>query len=108
MKGFELWLTLFGMALIAFGVRYGPMALLERFKLPVWLQQALRFVPAATLAGLVFPAFLTDHGRWVGLAYGPLWAGLIAAFVAWRFKNVLLTIGVGLVALTLIRWLFSV
>ena len=103
MKGLELWLTMLGMALIAFGVRYAPMVLLERLHIPAWLQQALRFVPAATLAGLVFPALLTEKNQWAGLGHPQLWAGLIAALVGWRFKNVLLTIGVGLVALAVFR-----
>jgi branched-subunit amino acid transport protein len=63
MNSFDLWMTIFGMALIVFSVRYVPMALLERFHFPAWAQQALRFVPAATLSGLVLPALLTEHGQ---------------------------------------------
>lgn len=103
MSGFELWFTLIGMALIIFVVRYVPMALLERFRLPDWARQALRFVPAATLAGLVFPAFLTEKASWAGFAHPQLWAGILAALVAWRFKNVILTIAVGMVALLVLR-----
>jgi branched-subunit amino acid transport protein len=101
----ELWLTISGMALIIFFVRYVPMALLERFHLPAWAQQALRFVPAATLSGLVLPALLTEQGEWAGFAHPQLWAGLLALMAAWRFKNTLLTMGVGLLALFLIRLL---
>ena len=103
MSSVELWLTMLGMALIVFAVRYGPMALLERFHLPDWARQALRFVPAATLAGLVFPAFLTEQAAWAGFAHPQLWAGILASLVAWRFKNVILTIGVGMVALLVLR-----
>ena len=103
MTSLEIWLNILGMTLIAFAVRYYPMALLERFRLPPLVQQALRYVPAATLAGLVFPALLTENSQWAGLAYPQFWAGLLAAFVAWRFKNVLLTMGVGLLALWLLR-----
>ena len=103
MKGLELWLTLAGMAIIVFTVRYAPMAMLERFRLPGWARQALRFVPAATLAGLVFPALLTEGGRWAGFGHPQLWAGVLAALVAWRTRNVVLTTVVGLVALAIIR-----
>ncbi|RIH85547.1 Branched-chain amino acid transport protein (AzlD) [Meiothermus luteus] len=104
MSGLEFYLTLLGMALIAFALRYGPMAMLGRAHLPPGLQQALRYVPAATLAGLVFPALLAPGGRW---ALGPhnehLLAGLAAAWVAWRYRNALLTILVGMGALWLLR-----
>jgi branched-subunit amino acid transport protein len=105
MNPVDLWLTICGMALIVFAVRYVPMALLERFHLPDWAQQALKFVPAATLSGLVLPALLTNHGEWAGLAHPQLWAGILALLAAWRFKNTLLTMAVGLVALLLIRML---
>jgi branched-subunit amino acid transport protein len=79
--------------------------LLERFRIPAWAQQALRFVPAAALSGLVLPALLTENGQWAGFAHPQLWAGALALLAAWRFKNTLLTMAVGLLALLLIRML---
>lgn len=93
MRGTALWLVVLGMGLIAFALRYYPIVLLERFKLPPGLHQALRYVPAATLAGLVLPALLTHEGHWAVSPLNPrLIAGLVALFLAWRFKNVLLTL----------------
>jgi branched-subunit amino acid transport protein len=105
MNPFDLWLTIFGMGLIVFTVRYVPMALLERFRIPAWVRQALRFVPAAALSGLVFPALFTENGQWAGFVHPQLWAGALALLAAWRFKNTLLTMAVGLLALLLIRML---
>lgn len=106
MSDLELWITLLGMTVIAFALRYLPLAMLERFSLPPNLQQALRYVPAATLAGLVFPALLTSDGQWaVGLDNERLLAGIIAALIAWRFKNILLTLAVGMGALWMLLWL---
>lgn len=106
MSDLELWIALLGMTLIAFALRYLPLAMLERFSLPPNLQQALRYVPAATLAGLVFPALLTADGQWaVGLDNERLLAGIIAALIAWRFKNILLTLLVGMGALWLLQWM---
>lgn len=93
MKATEMWLLLLAMGLIAFALRYYPILLLERFKLPPLVQQALRYVPAATLAGLVLPALLTQGGHWAISPLNPrLIAGLVALGLAWRFKNVLLTL----------------
>ena len=107
MSSLELWVTVVLMGFIAFGLRYLPMVLLERFKLPPLLEQALRYVPAATLAGLVLPAFLTQNGNLVSsLNHPPLWAGLVAFGLAWRFQNVLLTLAGGMGTLWLLQWLF--
>lgn len=106
MSDLELWITLLGMALIAFALRYLPLVLLGRFGLPPNLQQALRYVPAATLAGLVFPALLTSGGQWaIGLDNERLLAGFVAALVAWRFRNILLTLLVGMGALWSLQWM---
>jgi branched-subunit amino acid transport protein len=99
----ELWITLIALGAISFAVRYFPMMLLERFPLP-GLQKVLKYVPAATLAGLVLPALIAPKGQWdISLGNEYLWAGLLAAVVAWRFKQVVLTLLVGLLALALFR-----
>ena len=106
MSDLELWVTLAGMTLISFALRYVPLVMLGRFQLPPHLQQALRYVPASTLVGLVFPALLTSKGQWsIGLDNERLLAGLVAALVAWRFRNILLTLLVGMGALWLLQWL---
>lgn len=65
--------------------------------LPDHVRDALRMVPAATLAALVAPALLRPEGPW--LLLGPrAVAGLVAALVAWWSKSVLATIVVGLFA----------
>lgn len=96
MKGFELWLNLLLLTLSAFAVRYAPMALLDKVALPEWLERALRYVPAATIAGLVFPSLLLQQNQLALIGNDRLLAGLIAALVAWRSRNVLLTFVVGL------------
>lgn len=106
MSKLELWFTIAAMGLIAFALRYYPMVLLERFKLPPVLQQALRYVPAATLAGIVVPEMLTHQGHWAISPLNPrLIAGLVALFLAWRFKNTLLTLGAGMGALWILKGL---
>jgi branched-subunit amino acid transport protein len=91
------------MGTATFLIRYLPMALLERFELPPLLKQGLRFVPAATLAGLVLPAMLIQDNQ-LDLLHPKFFAGLIAAVVGVRYKNVLLTLVVGMVALWVLHW----
>ena len=69
--------------------------------MPVWLSRALRFVPAVVL---VFPVVTHPAGQLdVSLNNFRLLAGLGGALVAWRTRNVLLTILVGMAIL----WLFQ-
>jgi branched-subunit amino acid transport protein len=67
---------------------------------PPGVQRLLRQIPPAALASIVVPALLRPEGH-VDLLQPRLWAGLAAAAVAWRTRNVALTlvVGVGLVML---------
>ena len=99
-----LWLTIIGMGLITFAIRLSFILLLERIEIPALGQQALRFVPAAVLSAIIFPELLQPGGQ-LDISWGNdrLLAGLLAAVVAWRTKNVLATIIVGMVALWLLQ-----
>src|SRR5512135_333195 len=100
----NLWLIILGMGIVTFGIRLVPIVLLGRVEIPLIVQQALRFVPPAVLTAIVVPELLY-HGNQIDLSLTNLrlLAGLIAIVVAWRTKNALLTIGVGMIAL----WVLS-
>jgi branched-subunit amino acid transport protein len=79
---------------------------LEKVEIPTRLKQALRFVPPAVLSAIIFPELLQPGGRLdVSLGNERLVAGLLAMVVAWRTKNVLWTIIVGMAALWLLQTL---
>ncbi len=100
----NLWLIILGMGLVTFGIRLTPIVLLGRFEIPLLMQRALRFVPPAVLTAIFVPELLYRNNQVdVSLANARLLAGLIAIVVAWRTKNALITIGVGMIAL----WVFS-
>jgi len=66
---------------------------------PPAIEHSLSFVPAAVLAALVFPALFTLNGSVEGVLNARVLAGGVAAIVAWRTRNMLATIGVGMVVL---------
>ncbi len=102
------WIVIIGMGLITFAIRITPIILLERFDLSDTVRQGLRFVPAAVLSAIIFPELLMPGGTFdISLTNVRLLAGLLAALVAWRTKNVLYTIAVGLVVLWLLQWLIG-
>ena len=102
-----LWLTLLAGGAITYAIRLSLILAWGRVTLPPTLQRGLRFVPPAVLSAIIFPEILR-HGGPLDLSFGNvrLLAGLIAALVAWRTKNALLTIAAGMAALWGLQMLF--
>jgi branched-subunit amino acid transport protein len=96
-------LLIVGMALVTFLVRYPVLALVGKIPLPERVFQALRYVPPAVLSAIIVPAVLLPDGDslLLGLENRRLVAALVAALVAWRTKNLLLTIIIGMAVLLL-------
>lgn len=98
--------TVAGMTLVTFGVRYPVLALVSRMTLPEWLGGALRFVPPAVLTAIIVPSLLVDgeHGIWLSPGNSYLVAGLVAIGVALSGRGVLVTLAAGMAALWGWRW----
>jgi branched-subunit amino acid transport protein len=75
--------------------------------MPPLLARALRHVPAAMLTAIVVPAIVFAAPGVLAFGAGnvKLIAALVAGVVAWRWRNTLLTIAVGMAALWLLQWL---
>lgn len=101
-------LLIFGMFVVTFLARYPLLVLVGRIKLPDSVTRALRYVPVAVLTAICAPAVLMPKNE---LDLRPQNAALIAAVVsiliAWRTKNLLLTIGGGMGVFLLWRALFG-
>ena len=96
----SLWLTILGMGLITYAIRLSFVVLGERVQVSALFQRGLKYVPTAVLSAIILPELLQPGGTLdISLGNTRLLAGLIAALVAWRTKNVLWTIGVGMGAL---------
>jgi branched-subunit amino acid transport protein len=104
MTGFMLlWIAC---GLITFAIRYSFIGLEGHYRPPSWFIRWLPFVPIAALTALVAPELLLVAGKIdFGIHNSRLWAGLIAIAVAARWRNTLLTIASGFVALGLLRWI---
>lgn len=101
------WLLVLGMTAVTFGVRYPVLALVSRLSLPPTLLGAMRYIPPAVLAAIIAPALLMPDGQSVQISYtnSALVAGIISILIAWRTRNLLLTIGGGMAAYLLWRLL---
>lgn len=108
MNSTSIWLLFLAVGLGTFTLRFLFIYLFGKIEMPEWLRRALRFVPAAALAALVFPALTHPSGHLdISLQNFRLLAGLGGALVAWRTRNVLLTILVGMALLWTLQVVFG-
>jgi branched-subunit amino acid transport protein len=109
MSAASIWLLFIAVGLGTFTLRFLFIYLFGKIEMPKWLSRALRFVPAAALAALVFPALTHPAGQLdISLNNFRLLAGLGGAVVAWRTKNVLLTILIGMILLWSLQAVFGI
>lgn len=86
--------------------RFSFIHLYGRFNLPAWIKRSMRFVPAAVLSALIFPAIMLQQGALViSFHNSRLVAGALAMLVAWRTKNLLATIASGLLIFWMLSWI---
>ena len=84
-----------------FAMRASFLAAADRMaSVPPLVQRFLRQIPPAALASLVVPALVRPDGE-LSFVQPRLAAGALAGLVAWRTRNVALTLVVGLGALVL-------
>ncbi len=99
-----LWATIIIIGLLTLGIRLSFIVFMGKMQVSSTIQQALRFVPIAVLSALIAPALFFSSGSLnVSLSNLRLIAGILAILVAWRTKNVLLTIFSGMACLLLLQ-----
>ena len=91
--------------LLTFATRLSFIVLLGRFEAPEVVTRALRYVPPAVLSAIIFPeVLLRDDALVTPWANPRLIAGVLAGIIAWRTRNVLLTIAVVLAVFWALGW----
>lgn len=93
-------IAIFCIGVATFLMRYSLIGLSGRYSLAPGVQRALRYVPPAILAALIVPDLVAHTGRIeLSLGNARLIAGIVAILVAWRTRNVFLTLTVGMLTL---------
>jgi branched-subunit amino acid transport protein len=99
-----LWLTIIAVGIVTVTLRASFIMLLGHIAMPHSLLRSLRYVPPAVLSALIVPELVAQGGQLaIGWNNPRLIAGVIAAIIAWRTKNVLLTIAVGMIVLWIVQ-----
>jgi len=97
------WTTILLAGVGTFAMRASFLAVAHRLvHVPPRAHRVLRQIPPAALAALVLPALLRPDGT-IDLFQARFAAGVLAALVAWRTRNVALTLLVGMGALLAIQ-----
>jgi branched-subunit amino acid transport protein len=89
---------------LTYACRLSFIALFGRLdEIPPGVERVLRFVPAAVLAALVLPSFVTLDAS--SFATDKFIAGTLAAAVAWHTEDVFATLVTGMAVLWGVRFL---
>ena len=100
----NIWLIFLLGGFLTFGMRFAFIYLFGKVEIPDTLRRALRFVPPAVLSAIIFPELLIQSGQYqYSLMNFRLLAGIVAVLVAWKTKNTMLTILVGMAILVILQ-----
>lgn len=104
MSELTLWGLFIAVGIGTFALRFSFIGLHGRLHIPPMLKRALAYVPASVLAALVFPAVALPGPEHV-FAFDNLRipAAVVAALVAWKSRNTLLTLVAGMGTLWLLQ-----
>lgn len=98
------WFTLLAIGAGTFVLRAAFLVKASPATLSPTVRASLRFVPVAVLTALITPALVRPAGTLdISLGNARLVAGILAAAVAWRTRNAVVTVGAGLVALWILQ-----
>ena len=100
----NIWLVMIIIGVITFLTRFSFIALQDKLQMSVIVSRGLEYVPTAVLTAIIVPELLLTSGSlYISFGNARLFAGILAGLVAWRTKNVFLTILVGMLALWLVQ-----
>lgn len=102
----HIWTLIALVAAGVFVVRFSFFVIMDRIAITAGLRRVLTFIPAAVLPTIIVPS-VVFKGSTPGLdpANLRLYAAAIAVYVAWNTKNLFATIGAGMAALWVLKWL---
>ena len=100
------WSIILSVALVVFLLRLSFIALLEPQHMPAWMQEALRYVPAAAFGAIILPQLVIRNETLIASPLYPrLMAGCVAMALAYWSRSIPITIASGMLSLWLFQWL---
>lgn len=91
-----LVLTIIGMFVVTFGIRFVLFATAQKTCMPEWLESGLKYVPVSVLTAIIAPMSITnDQGLDIALSNPWFVGALTSLLVGLVTKHQLLTICIG-------------
>lgn len=101
-------LLILGMMAVTVAVRYPVLALVGRYDMPASVYRTLRYVPVAVLTAICAPEIFSPAGEFsVSYTNAHLVAAAVAVLAAWRTRNLLLTIVLGMLVFFAWRYVLA-
>lgn len=93
----EILFIIFCMMAVTFATRFSCAALFRQTGMPTWLERWLKHIPTAILTALIVPALILPKGEVdISLQNHYLLAGLVAAAAAYKSRNIVVTLVLGM------------
>ena len=102
-------LTIVGMMLVTYFPRVLPVWLLSSRSLPPLFLAWLRYIPVSVMAAMVLPSLIVqDQGLDVSLDNVFLLAAVPTIFVAWKTKNLFISVLIGMGVVAFLRFVATI
>ncbi|MDE0803792.1 MAG: AzlD domain-containing protein [Acidimicrobiales bacterium] len=99
----DLWITILVAGVGTYLLRASFLAFADRLvDLPPLVERVLRQIPPAVLAALVVPQLVRPEGS-LDLWQPELLAGMLAAIVSWKTRNIAATLVTGMAVLVVVE-----
>lgn len=100
----KIWMIMLALGAGTFLIRYSLIGLMGKIHIPPRIERAFRFIPASMLSALVISQLASYARSSVSPLTNPYYlAALVACGVAWKTRNTLLTVFMGMIVLWVLR-----
>ncbi len=92
----EFIILIISMAIVALFTRFISISVFSNTNVPLWFKKWLKHIPTAVFTALIAPAIFVPKGQFdLSSENHYLLAGMATIFVAWKYRNFVLTVGIG-------------
>ncbi|HBG74608.1 MAG: hypothetical protein A2X25_11285 [Chloroflexi bacterium GWB2_49_20] len=102
----SIWYPIIFVGILTFLTRLSFIVLSDMIKLHPRVRSAFRYIPIAVLSAIIFPELVQNHDAQILFYFPRIFAGLFAILIAWRTRNIILTITGGMLVLYIMQYLF--
>jgi len=85
----SIYAIIIGMAVVTYIPRVLPVFIMERFKMPKWVNRWLQSIPYAALGALIFPGILTVDSEAPAIGFI---GGVVALIISWFKVNAIFSV----------------